>query len=260
MRTYAPSAIALAPIIKLGWQPRVEAPKIPFYQFGHLGAGAQIISSAAPIATIATTAALHSLTAIGTAAGPIGAAVGAVIGIIAGLWAKHDARVKGAKTENAAVASAVQVVDGALQAIFSGANSGGITAQDAIQQCTQLLQDYWSRVANYHRGPGQADASNGGANCTNIKCDKSCTASCCVGCADIQPSILNCIQVFQAGGGTARVYKVFGDKYGLQTRAGYSLTYTAPAAGQSISAALTGGSGSMLPLLLLAGAAFLVMG
>ncbi len=95
-----------------------------------------------------------------------------------------------------------------------------------------------------------------------MKCDKSCTASCCVGCLDIMPSIQNAMAVFSSPtGGTASIRKVFGDSYGLATRGGYTLTYTPPV---GVSGALSSiesslGGGSIMPLLLVGLAAFLVL-
>ena len=268
-------AAPITPIRELGWLPAyasrplypasIEAPKVPLHQLGWVGAtpiGPAVTSVAAPIAG-AITSSLVADTAAGAWAGPIGAGVGAVIGIIAGLWAAHDARVAGAKTENAAVASAVVAFDGSLKAIFQAANSGQLAPSDAVSALQQTLGYYWSSMAPYQSGPGRADASHGGAACGSVKCNKSCTAGCCVGCLDLTPAITAAIGVFQAGGGTITVPQVYGDKYGLKTRSSYTLTYTPPSVAQSVTgelAALTSGSGgSILPLLLLGVAAFLVL-
>jgi hypothetical protein len=233
--------------------------------------------------TIATGSALVPI--IGTAIAVLGA-------IIAGLWAAHDARAAGAKTENAQVSSAVQAFDGGMHAIFDAANSSdpskNISASQAAQQVQQLYSDFWARVCNYTRGPGRADTSGCGSNCGGPtsttapcagmpyghKCDKSCTVSCCVGCQDIKPSVDMAVAVFQAGGGTVQVCNVAGDRYGLSSRGGYSLTYRAPTispissvtgAASGLLSELTGGSGgpsgggSMLPLLALAAVAFFAL-
>ena len=225
-------------------------------RLGRLGAGPigpKILASTAGMVGKAAT--------FGLAAGPIGAGVGLVVGMIAGLWAAHDARVKGATAENQVVGSALQAFDQSLQAIFAAANSSdpsqNITAQQAVVQCQQLLAQFWSACEPYTSAPGAADASHGGANCSGLACDKSCTVTCCVGCADLGPSIANCMAVFQAGGGTAQILTVYKSKFGLSQRQGYSLTYTAPTiagvAGGSPASASTalgslasGGSGSLL--------------
>ena len=215
---------------------------------GGIAASGAGLATTAIIAHVAGGATAATGGALGAAAGPIGAAVGLVVGVIMTLWAAHEARAKGARTENAAVASAVQAFDGSLKAIFQAANNGSISATDAINGsisatdainlCNQVLAQYWQSMASYSSGPGRADASGSGMNCAAIiagkapQCNKSCTAGCCVGCMDLYQSIQQCVAVFQAGGGTAQIYKVFGDHYGLSTREGYSLTYK-PAAGST---------------------------
>jgi hypothetical protein len=262
----------------------VPAPQIPLHQLGWLADGATDLKMASPIAAVATTAAVSSVgagTAFGAAAGPIGAAVGAVIGIIAGLWAAHAARAKGAKTENAAVNSAVQAFDASLKALFDAANSGGVTPSQAVQILQQISQQYWQGMTPFMTGPGRADASGAGRNCAALaaaqaksnQCNKSCTAGCCVGCMNVYPVITAASQMFSGipagppygqlnsdGSFTLNVTPVNSSKYGASARAGYSLSYKPPSTAQSIDgelSSLTGG-GSILPLLLLAGA-FLVL-
>jgi hypothetical protein len=241
---------------------------------------AGLISTGAAVATTTTISSLASGTALGSWAGPIGAGVGALVGVIAGLWAAHDARAKGAKDENTILNSAVQTFDSSLSAIFQAANSGQIAPADAQAACSQLLQTFWSSMAQYQTLPGTADASGHGANCGTYisgqtvpcspqgapKCDKSCTASCCVGCNDFRPAVLDAIAVFgKASGGTVNVCTVYGSKYGLAQRSGYSLTYTPPA-GSTVTAALglsglSGGTVAGIPawmLLLGVGAAIWV--
>jgi hypothetical protein len=205
-----------------------------------------LIASGAGVATTAVVASVGAGTALGAWAGPIGAGVGAVVGIIAGLWSAHNARVKGAKTENQIVGSAVQAFDGSIKAIFSAANAGQLDGAGAVQACQQLLQQYWAAVAQVKGMPGTGDASGGGASCgtwpggnvcgmvgvpgaPNGKCGKSCTAGCCVGCLDLTPSILQAIAVFQnPTGGTINVCTVYGSGYGLSQRGSYNLTYRPP--------------------------------
>jgi hypothetical protein len=214
---------------------------------------AGLISTATGVGVTAglTAASNAGIISIGSAAGPIGAAAAAVVALIAGLWSAHNARAKGAKNENAAMNSAVIAFDGSLKAIFQAANAGQITAQQAIQYCQQVLQMYWQGMAPYMTGPGASDGSHGGTGCQNVvvcnqqsppglQCSKSCTAGCCVGCDVLTPTILQAIQIFQKGGGTLTVCKVYGSKYGGQTRESYSLTYTAPAASAVAGASASG--------------------
>ena len=215
---------------------------------GRSGLGAAIgptaVGISAPVAGAATSAFVAG-TSIGAWAGPIGAGVGALVGIIAGLWAAHDARAAGAKSENAAVGSAVQAFDASLSAVFQAANSGQVTGAQAVTICQQILQQYWTGIAPYTSGPGRSDASRGGSACSGLSCNKSCTAGCCVGCLDIAPSIQNCVNVLASpNGGTATILKVYASSYGLSARNSYTLTYTPPPAGSvaGIANALSSGS------------------
>lgn len=296
MRSYAPSPTVNAPDIPLsqmGWKipqrrlaQTVRAPQTPINSLGWrdlagLGASAPAaVAATAPIdATVASMAASH-IAAISSAAGPIGAGVGILVGLIAGLWAAHEARIKGAKTENAVMNSAVQTFDASLQAIFSAANSGQVTAAQASSACQTTLQNYWSAMRPYQSGPGAADASNGGSGCARVTvcnqqtapglpCNKSCTAGCCVGCDVLTPTINQAIAIFQAGSGTLTVCPVYGSGYGGADRASYTLSYTPPAptatstVTNAISSALSpstpGGSSSLLLLGALGLGLFLVM-
>jgi len=234
------------------------------WQSGLGQSGPKVLATATPI-IVSAAGAIATAAGAGAIAGPIGAGIGALVGVIAGLWLAHDARVKGATQENQVVGSALQVFDSGLKAIFAAANSSdptqNITAQQAITQCQQLLAMFWQKCLPFTRAPGAHDASGGGVNCSGLQCNSNCTVTCCVGCADLGPSIANSIAVFQAGGGTAQILEVYPSKYGLSERAGYSLTYTPPTVSSEASSLLsdiTGGASggsSILPLLLLAGVA-----
>jgi hypothetical protein len=195
-----------------------------------------------------TAASSAGIIAVGSAAGPIGAAAAAVVALIMSLWSAHAARAKGAQTENAAMNSAVVAFDGSLKAIFAAANAGTISASDAASYCQQNMQAYWTGMAPYMTGPGRADGSHGGTGCTSVivcnqqtspglACNKSCTAGCCVGCDVLTPTINQAIAIFEAGGGTLNVCPVYGSGYGGQSRASYSLTYTAPTVAQTAASA-----------------------
>lgn len=276
------------------------APKIPLYQLGWLGqitpsagitaagqAATQAATSKAPAGPTALNVASTSMMALAPAAGPAAPfvlAAAVVMKLIAGFWAAHDARVAGAKDENSVANSAVLAFNQSLKAVFAAANSSdptqNIQASQAITACQQIMQSYWTAMIPHMTGPGRADASGAGANCGTVnpsapcsgmisghKCDKSCTAGCCVGCQDLTPSIYAAIAVLQAGGGSFQVCQVFGDKYGLSNSSSYTLTYTPPTVASSASSLLsdltggtsTGGSSSLLLLGLAAIAALLVM-
>lgn len=254
--------------------------------------GPQILKAAAPIAATATTAILTPVftsgatvgagAAAGSWAGPIGAGVGILVGILAGLWAAHQARVKGAKMENQAINSAVQAWDAGMKAIFNAANSSdptvNVSGAQAANQVQGLYAQFWAQMSPYMRSPGTSDTSGGGVNCGSSqlnpagpcagtpgghKCDASCTATCCVGCQNIFPSMLQAMQVLNSPtGGTVQVCAIAGSKYGANARSGYTLTYTPPTVtgiSSDLSSLFGGGAGassssSMLLPLLVAGA------
>lgn len=250
------------------------APKIPLYQLSaddlrdlHVGLG-----DAGPTAmqTGGTTA--MTIAPMTGPAAPFVFAAGVLMKIIGSFWAKHDARVAGAKLENVHVNSAVIAWDQSMQAIFAAANSSDpsqqISPAIAAQQVQAQYQQFWAVVSPFTHGPGEADASYGGLQCSGMKCNKGCTAGCCVGCLDLYPAVQQAVAAFQAGGGTVTVPKVFPSKYGVKERDSYNLTYTVPAAASTASgilAALTGGtsgsslSSSLLPIAALAVVALLVL-
>jgi hypothetical protein len=225
-------------------------------------AGPTTLSVAAPVAGAAASA-VAAGASLGAAAGPIGAAVGALVGLIAGIWAGHDARAAGAKTENAALNSAVVAFDASIKAVFQAANAGQITGQQAVQLCQQIQQSYWQGMSSFMSGPGRSDCSNGGTNCScsDPYCkNKKCTAGCCAGCFDIMPSIANCITAFSSPtGGSAQILEIYGSSYGTQQRNAYTLAYTPPAAGSvaGVANSLTSGSITGIPLIAILGAAAL---
>lgn len=276
-------------------QPRrvhtVRAPGYPLYDgwplhgMGAAPSGAPgVLTATAPVAGTVTTTLISSAAtsgalpaAFGSLAGPIGAGVAVLVGVIAGLWAAHNARVKGATQENQAINSAVSTWDAGMKAIFAAANSTdpatNVPGPQAAAEVQSLWSQFWAQMSPYLHAPGVADSSMGGANCGSPtlnpqgpcagepgghKCDNSCTATCCVACQDLYPSMLQAIQVLNSpGGGTVQVCAVASSKYGASSRGGYTLKYTPPTiattAGGILSSAasLFGGAGgtSWLPLL-----------
>jgi hypothetical protein len=203
----------------------------------------------------------------------IGVALGAVLG---SLFAAHEARVKGATTENAVLNSLIPTMRTAIENIFQAANSGQITAQQAVAAVQAVQQQYWQEVAQVETGPGQA---GGPSKCVaqtptpnaGTTCDKSCTASCCVGCNVINEWCYNAIQAFQAGSGSGPLpwQPVVGNKYGLTNFSPPSgTTYTPPAAGAGSATAagvvsdasnLLSGSVMGIPVWMLLAGAFVAM-
>lgn len=296
------------PRIPTVWRQTVTRPAYPLYEAGAFGHGLGAANAPAILAAGGTIAAAGVKTAItsavasgslpasfGALAGPIGAGVAILASIIAGLWSAHNARVAGATHENQAINSAVQTWDQGMKAIFAAANSSdpsqNVSGSQAAQAVQQLWGQFWATMAPFMHAPGTADTSMGGVNCGSTtlnpagacagtpgghKCDKDCTATCCVGCQDLYPAMLEAIQVLNSpNGGVVEVCSIAGSGYGANARSGYTLTYSPPAiaaAGASIGTDLTSGlsslfggsatagtGGSLLPLLAIGALAFLVL-
>lgn len=203
--------------------------------------------TAAKIATSAPSLAVSAAASAGLLTAPLNLilpGVGVVLGaLIGGLFAAHAARVKGAKTENAVLNSLLPTVEQAITAVFDALNNGTATPTDAITQLQNIQQQYWQAVQQVEGGPGQA---GGPGKCVaqtstvgkGTTCDKSCTASCCIGCNVINEGVYNAIQLIQTGTAPLPWEPVVGNKYGLQDIAAPSWSYTPGAA-----ASLTSASG-----------------
>ena len=285
----------LVPMYQQGWAPPVHvrrfgnlcpAPKVPLY-LGALGPwnliGPAVVSKSGGTASSAVASAAAGASQGMMFGGPIGAGIGAIAGAIAGIWASHAARAKGAKTENKAINSAVQAFDEGIKAIFAAANSSDPAANISGAQAGQLVEElytqFWQQMIPFTSGPGAKDSSGGGARCGSSqlnpagpcagtpdghKCDSNCTATCCVGCQDLYPTMLQAVAVLNnPSGGSVQVCGVVGSKYGATARAGYTLNYTPPTLPSSatgllsdLTGALTGSTtgGSSSSLLLVAAA------
>ena len=259
---------------------RVRAPRYPLHSLGYIGDGAQagaVISKAgAPIAGSITTS-LATSAGWGAWAGPVGAAVAVGIGLVAGLLAAHALRAKQAKNENSAVNIGIQGFDADLKQIQQAFNSGQVDLNTAIQAAQIALSNYWQLVTP-HIQPGRNGCAGGsgcpGQNVPVNYCQGSIGAACCVGCGSISRSVngpdgviaaLQGRSTHPSGPNTARIYQVYSSKYGTNSRSGYTLTFTAPAAGtaagvlQSFTGGGPGSSGSIMPLLLIGGVALLFL-
>jgi len=275
---------------------RVYAPKTPLYQLGYwdlrgLGTAAQVVGATAPIAAVATTAAISSFTAAGSIAGPIGAGVGAIVGLIAGFMAGHELRKKQAQNENAAVNLGVPGYDQGLRQLQQAYKAGTISATDVQQGVSVLLQNFWQEVAPNIQ-PGRNGCSSGATCPTEIPgkqpCQGNIGAACCVGCYPLTQSITNPDGVLAALAGqstskggpfTAQIMAIGASSYGTSYRAPYSLDFTPPppppvasitggltslidtVTGLPISTAAGAAAGapsSLMPLLLIGAALYLV--
>lgn len=163
---------------------------------------------------------------------------------------QHSARLKGAQTENAGIEPVVASFDADLAAIVSAYNNG----QASTATCIQALQGLDSNIYQNLRGntvspsgapiPGAAWSDSTGVA---GRCDKTCTAGCCVYFGDLGP-VLSMASVAMGGptiraaqwglrdprytatpgGARIQVPEVFASKYGLQDRPGYVINITAP--------------------------------
>jgi hypothetical protein len=206
--------------------------------------------------------------------GPVGCAAGAIKGVISSViseLAQHTARLKNAKNENAAIVGVYDPFDADVAEMVSAFNNGTASASDVAQAAA----DVNSNIVNFMYGvggkkvPGVAWDSNVGMS---GKCNKQCTAACCVYFGDIGP-VLSMINVamggpgfgwgindprYHAGSGgsvSIDVPEIFASKYGGRDRKGYSITFTPPAVVQSVQgtlqrsiSSLFGGSNAVDPL------------
>ena len=173
---------------------------------------------------------------------------------VMGMLAAHDARVKAAKEENAAVNQAISALDSDLHTIITALNYGDMTEADAIDCCNAIANWYWQFIEPLQqgsaKGPGVCGADNPAhvGGCVDSACKSvggrtggcyqhegsapcsgtACTAGCCIGCNVVIPSLGNCARIIQAHGGTFYVCAIVGNKYGLTSRAAYTLTYKKP--------------------------------
>lgn len=217
--------------------------------------GGAAVGAGAATAAIAGTSIVTGLATAG---------IGAGIGILLALFAAHEARVAGAKDENAAVNIAAPNAQSELQQIVSLYNSGQLTAQQALQYTAQVASNFQSAIAPHQTGAGQHATTCAASGST--PCNKNCTAGCCVYCNTILQWVSAVTQAISAGGGTAQLSGISGlAKYNGIVMAPITLTVTAPAAGSAAGVAgvasdLTSGTVAGIPVWLLvvvaAGAAY----
>jgi hypothetical protein len=197
----------------------------------------------------ASAAGIAAGSALGIAIPVIGIALGALIG---SLFAAHAARVAGAKQENQVLGSLIPTVTQAVSGVFTALNDGSATPAQGIAALQAIEQQYWQAVSQVEHGPGQAGNSsqcvsvpNAGLHITGTASvqnppgsnfssfgpngfDKSCTASCGVGCMWVRSWTEIGIKLIQAGGGNVTFDGVVGNKYGLQSYPALSISYTPP--------------------------------
>lgn len=197
-----------------------------------VGAGAGIAASAVGLG-----AGLQAGTIGLAGAIPLVGGIAAGVIAIAGIFISgHNKRVAGAKNENDALGKLMPQFRDAVEGTLQQANAGQLSPQDAVNQLEQIRQSFWSAMSQFQSGPGQAThpctpvpggACDVGNGYGNTKCDKSCTASCCIGCGIVEPVICNAKNVIAAGGGSFH-FPAFGPnpKYTAEPGfAGFTVTY-----------------------------------
>lgn len=167
----------------------------------------------------------------------ISSAIG-IIGSIGGaLLAAHTARLKAAQSENAAVATIIAPYDADIRNIVNAYNSGQATAAQCVAALQQMDQNIVAYLKSGVKASGTAWSDATGSQ---GKCDKTCTAGCCVYYGDLGPP-LSLLQIAMGGGGNSlwqqndprfseqpggyviTVPQVFASKYGGTNRPSYTL-------------------------------------
>jgi hypothetical protein len=139
------------------------------------------------------------LASAGAIAGAATAGIGIAIGVAVVLWQKHEARIKGAKTENAAMNIAVPGWEQSLVGIISQYNAGTLDAPTAAAELVSLKNLVFTSLQRYNHVPG-VNWSGGGTQpglsakkYWGITCDKRCTIGCCLFNNVIGPATNNAI-------------------------------------------------------------------
>jgi hypothetical protein len=167
------------------------------------------------------------------------AAIQVGVGIVSSIFSGMALRSRQAATENQALNQIVQGFDQAIAQLQQAVNSGQLSVADAAAEVNSIWQWYWQSITPKIQPNRNGCASGGNCPGTAIQyaatngvpagfCSGNEGASCCVGCGPIRLSIERVVAVLNAGGGTAHVASIGGDKYGLQTRVGYDVTFKPP--------------------------------
>jgi hypothetical protein len=193
--------------------------------------------------------------------GPIGAGIGATVATVKVAIAdlvQHSARLKAAKGENVALTQTIAAFDADVQAITFAYNNGQADAATCITACqfvdnaieTNLRQSITATSGAFIPGTSWS-VTAGMAG----KCNKQCTAGCCVYYGVFGP-VLSLMQVAMGGAGGAwgrgdprykatpngaviHVPEVFANKYGQPDRPGYDITITQPPITGRVQAGIT---------------------
>lgn len=163
---------------------------------------------------------------------------------------QHSARLQGAKTENAGIEPVVNAFDADLAAIVAAYNNGQADAATCVNALRGLDQNLYTNLRGNTVSPSGAPIPGAAwSDSTGVagRCDKTCTAGCCVYFGDLGP-VLSMASVAMGGGyiraaqwgvrdprykavqggATIQVPEVFASKYGLADRPGYTISVVAP--------------------------------
>lgn len=183
--------------------------------------------------------------------GPVGAAIGAATAAVKAAiqqLAQHSLRLKDAKNENASIPPVVAAFDADVAAIASAYNSGGESASTCILAAQTVYQSIMANMKAAITQPnGQFIPGTSWDEATGVagKCNKICTAGCCVFYGDLGPVLSMMIVAMggqgyywktndprykanPGGGATITVPEVFASKYGGQDRQSYTIVITPP--------------------------------
>ena len=145
------------------------------------------VGAAAGGASAGAAAAGAASTGAGITAGAVTFGIGALAGLAVALWAKHEARIKGAKTENAAMNIIAPGWVEAIQGIIAQYNAGTINDLTTVSELKQLRKLVYDDLLKYNHEPG-VNWSGGGnqpgiagvQQYWTVKCSKHCTIGCCI--------------------------------------------------------------------------------
>lgn len=237
-QSVSPQAVSYQPP-PTPWRPSLPsstgAPMVPSTGANVSG---QLFSGAAQIGTQVGTQAVKASGAVAglgltAATAGIGAAVGIVVSVAAALLKAHQARLKGAKNENQALDMYIPVFDSFVSQLAQAYNSRQTTAADAAAAAQQFDRSLYNSLRALTGGPGTAwNDVTGMAG----KCDKGCTASCCIYFGALGPVLndISSVLGFPTGkwggsdsgrisGRTITAPKIFPSKYSSFTREAYTL-------------------------------------
>lgn len=163
----------------------------------------------------------------------VGSVISAAQAIVGPLLAAHKKRMAGATSETNAAVTMVPTVDSFIQQIATLYNTRQISAADAANALAQFDQAMYTRMRGLAVGPGTA--WNDAAGMAG-KCDKTCTAGCCLYFGDLGPPVSLMRYVLGDNGGrwgagdprlsgrTITVPKVYPGKYSQYSRESYKIT------------------------------------